>query len=436
MKKFDFKEFINDFIGGFKQIFKSTDNIKVILALVLALFLVLFIAMGGCASCGCQGLVRCDGCGSSEGGSPGKGDDVKDEVKVETMFDGMTPAAASIKDEFEGVAATIYYPSEMCTYTEDTAQFWANWVGRIAVAADGKFSIQPDFDYISNSYKADGSNCSTFDEVKQSFQERYGSSPETYGELKLGKNSGFWYVYGGYTTAVFPVLDTNRVLEIYLIPADLDQNAADATAKASALMQDEELISILGTLQITAIDAIPDASTAVFYKNQADNTGEPAQNGGSGADAPSVPGETYDTGVFTTLVPEGWKAFPSIDIFSEEENAIDPESVQLGKGASDEFELLVNPSISVTYYGPDFDLMTPDSSWYDNATELSGFALGDFSWNGFEAEDFMGGKVIILWTDSVNGVEYQANISYDPASHTISANDADVQAILASLKAN
>ena len=40
MKKFDFKEFINDFIGGFKQIFKSTDNIKVILTLVLALSVV------------------------------------------------------------------------------------------------------------------------------------------------------------------------------------------------------------------------------------------------------------------------------------------------------------------------------------------------------------------------------------------------------------
>ena len=354
------------------------------------------------------------------------------------MFDGMTPAAASIKDEFEGVAATIYYPSEMCTYTEDTAQFWANWVGQIAVAADGKFAIQPDFDYISNSYKADGSNCSTFDEVKQAFQERYGSSPETYGELKLGKNSGFWYVYGGYTTAVFPVLDTNRVLEIYLIPADLDQNASDATAKASALMQDEELISILGTLQITAIDAIPDASTAVFYKNQSDNTGEPAQNGGSGAvaDAPSVPGENYDTGSFSVLVPEGWKAFPTLDIWSEDPNAINPDSLQLGKGANDEFELLVNPSISINYYGVDYDLMTPDSSWYDNAAELNSFALGDFTWSGFEADDFMGGKVIILWTDSVNDIEYQANISFDPNSHTVSANDADVQAILASLKAN
>ncbi|MBE6753252.1 MAG: hypothetical protein E7559_02690 [Ruminococcaceae bacterium] len=260
MKKFDF----NEFIGGFKEMFKSPDNIKVILTTVLALFLVLFIAMGGCASCGCQGIVRCNGCGSSEvSDAPDGGNNVQDG-NGSSLFEGMTPAAATISDEYAGAAATIFYPVELCTYTEDSTQFWANWVGRIAVAADGKFSIQPDFDYISNSYKADGSNCATFEEVQQSFQERYGSSPETYGELTAGGNNGFWYVYGGYTTAVFPVLDTNLVLEISLIPADLDQNADDATAKASALMQDEELLAILDTLQITTIDTVPDASTYTF----------------------------------------------------------------------------------------------------------------------------------------------------------------------------
>jgi len=432
MKKFDFKNFINSFIGGFKEMFKSTQNIKVILIVVLALFLVLFIAMGGCASCGCQGLVRCDGCGSSDGSG---GSRAEDEVKVDTLFDGMTPAAASIKDEYEGVAATIYYHAEMCTYTEDSAQFWANWLGKIAVFADGKFSIQPDFDYISNSYKADGSSCSNFDEVKQAFQERYGSNPETYGELKLGKNSGFWYVYGGYTTAVFPVSDTNRIVKIYLIPADLDQNAADATAKASALMQNEELLSILGTLQITAIDAIPDASTAVFYKNQADNTGELAQPDNDAPAAPSVPGETYDTGVFTVLAPEGWTAFPVADIWSEDENAIDPSSVQLGKGAQSEWDLFSVPCVDIDYYGASDYFMTPSSEWYENVQELDAFTLGDFTWNGFICDGMIGGKNIIMWTNEVNSTVYQANISFDPEIESISVDDPGVQAILASLKA-
>lgn len=169
------------------------------------------------------------------------------------------------------------------------------------------------------------------------------------------------------------------------------------------------------------------------------NSGSVSDNGDNGSgevDASSVPGENYDTGSFSVLVPDGWKAFPTLDIWAEDPNTINPDGVQLGKNAENEADLLVNPSINVSYYGVDYNLMTPDSLWYDNATDLDSFTLGDFTWSGFEADDLLGGKVILLWTDSVNGIEYQANISYDSANHSISASDPDVQAILASLKAN
>jgi len=432
MKKFDLKEFFNSFIGGFKEIFTNKQYIKLIVVMVLVLFLVLFILMGGLASCGCQGIVRCDGCGSSD-----SGDGEQFEITAETLFDGTTPAAATISDEFAGIAATIYYPAEVCSYTDVEGDMWANWCGDLAVYADGKFSIQPSFDYISDNYNEDGSSCASFDEVRAAFKARYGGDPKTYGDLKLGKNDGFWFVYGGYTTAKFPVPDTNLVLDVYLIPADLDQNAADAADKASALMQDEELLSILGTLQITAIDAIPDASTAIFYKDQADNTGEIIQQGGDNSDAsetPDVPGEIYDTGSFTVLVPEDWKAFPKKDIWSEDD-AIDPSGLQIAKGAESEWDLFSVPYVDVIYYGVDDTLMTPSMEWYDNAEELESFTAGEFTWNGFVAESLMGGQNIILWTDPVNDIEYQANV-FDPDAGSISVDDEGLQAILASLKAN
>lgn len=247
MKNFDIKKILNDFT----EIFKSTNNLKLVLSLVLILFILLFVVFGGCSGCGCSGCidVSCHACGSSEGGStPDNGDDI--------------------------------------------------------------------------------------------------------------------------------------------------QNG----------------------------DSVPD-------------NGGDTQNGGE-ADVPSVSGESYDTGSFSVLVPEGWKAFPTLDIWAEDPNTINPDGVQLGKNAENEADLLFNPTINVSYYGVDYDLMTPDSSWYDNATDLDSFTLGDFTWSGFEADDLLGGKVILLWTDSVNDIEYQANISYDPANHSISASDPDVQAILASLKAN
>ena len=42
---------------------------------------------------------------------------------------------------------------------------------------------------------------------------------------------------------------------------------------------------------------------------------------------PDVPGEIFDAGNVQALVPEGWKAFPQKDVFSDEEDATDPDVI-------------------------------------------------------------------------------------------------------------
>jgi len=256
------ENFFTKLLSGFKDMFKSKQNIRVISILAIVLFLVLFMAFGGCTNCG-GGCANCGSGSCSSGGSGGS--------RVQTLYDGMEVSATSIIDEYSNVAATVYYPTEIYTATENTSEFWANWCGDAAVYADGKFSIQPNLSYFSNSYTADGAGCTSFAEVEQSVKDKYGDNPLTYGDMNVGDYDGFWRVYGGWLTIYLPVDNGgNQLLEVHVIPPQLDQNAADATEKAAALAENQELIALLGAIEITTVDAIPDASTVVFYKNSSE----------------------------------------------------------------------------------------------------------------------------------------------------------------------
>lgn len=247
------ENFFTKLISGFRDMFKSGQNIKIVTILVLALFLVLFVACGGCSGGGEGCSCSCD-----EGGSGGG-------AAASSMYSGMEVSATSVIDEYSNVAATVYYPVDIYTATENSSEFWASWCGDAAVYAEGKFSVQPNLAYFSNSYTADGASCASFEEVREANRARYGENPLTFGEIKIGEYNAFWRVYGGLLTVYLPVDNGgNQLLEVHVVPPELDQNASDATDKASALIKDKELLAILGAIEITTTDAIPDASTIVF----------------------------------------------------------------------------------------------------------------------------------------------------------------------------
>lgn len=155
----------------------------------------------------------------------------------------------------------------------------------------------------------------------------------------------------------------------------------------------------------------------------------PASDGGENAS--EITGEVYDAGNVQVLAPAGWKAFGVSDVFAEEENAMDPDVVQVCKGGETEMDLWSKPYIQINYYGPDTDMMQPSKDFYDNAEDIEPLTAGSYTWTGFTCES-LGSAIAILWAEDGEH-QYQASVYLEAGGQSISLNDADVQAILASV---
>lgn len=160
-------------------------------------------------------------------------------------------------------------------------------------------------------------------------------------------------------------------------------------------------------------------------KDAASNDGEAAQE--------EVKGEVFDAGNVSALVPEGWAAFPVSDMWSDEEGAMDPNQMSICKDAESEWDLFSKPYVSIIYYGADTDLYEPDSTWYDEAKDIEDIKLSNLTWKGFTAVS-LDMPMAILWADDGAGNEYQATIYLKTSEAEISLDDADVLAILESVK--
>lgn len=155
-------------------------------------------------------------------------------------------------------------------------------------------------------------------------------------------------------------------------------------------------------------------------------------NGGNQTETPGqIKGEVYNTGNFSVLVPEEWKVFTVSDMFSDEEDAVDPDALQISKDAEDEWDLFFKPYIRIDYYGPDTSMVEPSKDWYDNVTDLAPVKTGDYTWTGFTCTS-MDYPATILWTEK-GGHQFQVIIWNGEDDGSISHEDADVQAILASI---
>ena len=82
--------------------------------------------------------------------------------------------------------------------------------------------------------------------------------------------------------------------------------------------------------------------------------------------AEEIGGELYDAGNVTMLVPDGWKAFPDLDVFSDVEGATNPDVLNVSKGGQSDFDLFTKPYVRIAYFGPNVQMMEPDAEWYEN----------------------------------------------------------------------
>lgn len=143
-------------------------------------------------------------------------------------------------------------------------------------------------------------------------------------------------------------------------------------------------------------------------------------------------GALYDAGNVTVLVPGGWKAFPDLDVFSEEEGATNPDVLNVSKGGQSDMDLFTKPYVRIAYSGPSVQMLEPDADWYEDVEELDPIITGEHEWSGFSCKS-MGVPLTILWCEE-GSIQYQATLSLGSDGDTISHQDADVQAILASVQ--
>ena len=156
-----------------------------------------------------------------------------------------------------------------------------------------------------------------------------------------------------------------------------------------------------------------------------------AAEGGASAD---VKGETYDTGTFTVTVPEGWKAFPAIDVFAEgSEEKTDPDMLQIYKGAKEDLDILSTPGLTI-YRS---ESLTDARDFYDESEDIEPVTAGDVTWTGYKATSKLTETMVYHYTilsAKIGSMDYQVSLLNENDGKTIDVADADVQAILASIK--
>lgn len=146
----------------------------------------------------------------------------------------------------------------------------------------------------------------------------------------------------------------------------------------------------------------------------------------------AVEGEYYDTGKFKAKIPSGWKAFPQHEFGSSDPNAMNPNFLKIGKGASTEAEVLSKPSITIAY-AADGDLSeTALKGFYEDVEDMEDIVTGDHTWHVFRGTG-MGFKTFVLF-DGKEKINYQVAMVYEAGDEKIDLDDADVQAILSSIQ--
>lgn len=148
-----------------------------------------------------------------------------------------------------------------------------------------------------------------------------------------------------------------------------------------------------------------------------------------------VTGETIDAGRVSALCPDGWESFGMPDLFSDDKDAMVTNILVFRKGAKSD-EDYSNPGIKISYYGENETFYKLNKDDYGESEDLEPIELGGRTWEGFTGLD-SGQKYVWLWTGtSDSNEEFLINFLCEYDGVTISLDDVDVQAIIASIDIN
>ncbi len=243
------KSFSDRLIDGFSEMFQSSRNARLLLIMMMAVFAVVFALVFGIISCSNGTLAAC---------APEK-----------TVFDGDTLMSASVMNKNEDVALTVFYPEEICQYSNNNADFWASWCGSGILWKEECFAIQPGFERVESVLAgAVPSELSDSAQVLEAIRQLAVSEGSQTGYLHLGEKEMLWRENSGYVTVYMPVKHNQAMIAaVNLIPAGFNQGSSADGENAVALVHDTEVRALLGAIEITAVADIPAAEgkTLVTY---------------------------------------------------------------------------------------------------------------------------------------------------------------------------
>lgn len=146
-------------------------------------------------------------------------------------------------------------------------------------------------------------------------------------------------------------------------------------------------------------------------------------SGGGDSTKPEVKGETTEVGDFSVLVPEGWLGHA----FSNTTN-----SYQIYKGAKDDSDKWSTPCVQIRYWkNGDDSMLDKSKNAYKDVKDIDPVTIGDYTWKGFTGTN---SDKPVTYLYSVEAGPFGVAVYTEVNGKTISLEDADFQAIMASLK--
>ena len=139
--------------------------------------------------------------------------------------------------------------------------------------------------------------------------------------------------------------------------------------------------------------------------------------------------KTYKTEMLSVSVPKGWKAFPYYNMGSKKAM---PGQVGIFKGATKRIDLMSTPSIIINLHD-DKDMSLPPKSSFTDIEDIQTFELGNYEWLGFKGTNSANFRMATLKGTGENHC-FLLTILFKMGGKTISMDDADVQAIIKSIK--
>ena len=153
------------------------------------------------------------------------------------------------------------------------------------------------------------------------------------------------------------------------------------------------------------------------------------------SDSPAeVSGETYSSGVFSVLVPNGWEEFAWYNTGSGETN---PRTVGVYNGDPEDYKNGLIRGLEISYLR---NGSPPAKSSYTDPEDMEPIEIGNHTWEGFMAyqDDFRGEfhPLTVIWTKVENNLIqiacYAPKGAMDEVTH-IDLNDPEIVAIISSI---